>query len=347
MRFQNVDPTKAESVYVTALGLYEKLVTDYPMNVDYRMGLARCLQNQAIVLAGAGKVEQAKDIYTKAMANLDSNERDAEGPDRLRLRASILNNLGQLGLPTAEDAYRRSIALCQSLMDRTTTPNSADRHVLAIAQGNLGELLIQQKRLVDAGKTLTQSVASFDRLVAESPRSTDIQSHFGTILALQAKWMDLSGDTEKAKTTLASAVEHQREAVRLSKNGSAYRELLGDHLLELAQLDLKLRDYEAAARIALDLPRTVPASNRAQACFDAAKMLARLVGQLGGDSKLTQADRDRLTRNYVGRTIVFLREAIDTNPKLTDQIKTDADIKILESRPEFQAIMNTLVNLGQ
>ena len=71
------------------------------------------------------------------------------------------------------------------------------------------------------------------------------------------------------------------------------------------------------------------------------------MGQIGGDPKLSQADRDRLTRNYVGRTVVFLREAIDTNPKLADQIKADADIKLLESRPEFQAIMSALVNLSQ
>ena len=57
-----------------------------------------------------------------------------------------------------------------------------------------------------------------------------------------------------------------------------------------------------------------------------------------------QADRDRLTRNYLGRTIVLLREAIDSSPTLADQIKTDPDIKPLESRPEFHTIMNTLVN---
>jgi hypothetical protein len=42
-----------------------------------------------------------------------------------------------------------------------------------------------------------------------------------------------------------------------------------------------------------------------------------------------------------------LREAIDTNPNVAEQVKIDPDIKPLESRPEFRAIMSTLVDLGR
>jgi hypothetical protein len=91
----------------------------------------------------------------------------------------------------------------------------------------------------------------------------------------------------------------------------------------------------------------VPASARDQGCFDAARILARLVSQVDTDGKLTPDERQQLTRNYLGRTVVLLREAVDTNPKLADQIKTDSDIKVLRSHPEFQAIMNTLVSVGK
>jgi hypothetical protein len=136
-------------------------------------------------------------------------------------------------------------------------------------------------------------------------------------------------------------------AIQLSKNGATYRELLGGHLVDLAKIELKLGAYDEAGRLALDVPKTVPVSKRAQACLDSARILARLVTQVGGDRKLGQTDRDRLTRNYLGRTIVLLREAIDTSPTLAEQIKADPDIKSLESRPEFHTIMNTLVSLGR
>jgi hypothetical protein len=115
----------------------------------------------------------------------------------------------------------------------------------------------------------------------------------------------------------------------------------------LAKVNLKLGAYEDAARLALDVPKTVPGATRAQACYDSARILAKLVTLAGKDTKLAQADRDRLTRSYLGRTIVLLREAIDTSPTLAVQIKSDPDIKLLESQPEFKTIMNTLVNQGQ
>lgn len=112
-----------------------------------------------------------------------------------------------------------------------------------------------------------------------------------------------------------------------------YRQLLGAHRLDLADANLKLSAYEQAARIALEIPKTVPASRRAEGCLDAARVLARVVTRASGDEKLSQEERDRLRRSYLRRTAVLLSEVIDTDPKLAEQIKTDADITLLRSHP--------------
>jgi serine/threonine protein kinase len=339
-----VDPAKLEETYHAAISIYEKLVTDYPDNVGYRLELASCLQNQGSVLANQGKPEQAEAIYKKALAMLETQETSAQSSKSLRVQAGLLNNLGELDLPGAEAAYRRSISLSQKLMDREQ-PNWSDRHTLAIAQNNLGQSLVDQKRLPEAGAMFAQAVSNFEKLVAERPRAIDLQSQIGIVLGLQGKWLDLIGNTGGSKTALASAVEHQRQAVQLSKNGSMYRELLGGHLLELAWINLKLGLYDDAAHIAIDLPKTVPSSSRANGCFNAARILARLVAQVSGDGKLKQAERTPLTQNFLGHTIMFLREAIDTNPKLASQVKTDPDIKVLQARADFQTMMNTLIDV--
>ena len=119
---------------------------------------------------------------------------------------------------------------------------------------------------------------------------------------------------------------------------------MAEHLVDLADANRKLGAYDDAARLALEVPKTVPLARRPEACYNAARALARLVGQAGSDDKLPQAERERLTRIYLTRTVVLLREAIDSNPKLADQIKADRDIKALEKRPQFQTIMNTLVD---
>ena len=95
------------------------------------------------------------------------------------------------------------------------------------------------------------------------------------------------------------------------------------------------------------MPQAVPIAQRSQGCLDAARILAKLVTRAGADARLAPAERDRLPRHYLGRTIILLREATDSNPKLADQIKNDPDIKLLESRTDFQTIMNSLVQLGQ
>jgi tetratricopeptide (TPR) repeat protein len=341
-----VDDPKVEETYNSALAIYEQLVRDYPDNIDYRADAATCLQNLGPVVADAGRPEQAEVIYHKALALLQTKDGRAETARSLRDQAEVLSNLGELARPGAEDAFRRSIAISTALVSRERSA-IADIHTLAIAQNNLAELMLNQNRLADAGRLLAQSVANFDKIVAEAPRTIEYQSHFGYVLAQQAIFFQQAGKTADAQSALASAVDHQRQALKLSRNRSDVRTLLASHLLELAQIDLKVGAYQEAAATALEVSSIVPPSARAQGCFDAARILARLITQAAADGKVAPTDRDQLTRNYLGRTVVLLREAIDTNPKLSGPIQADADIKALESRPDFQTIMNMLVSIGK
>ena len=118
---------------------------------------------------------------------------------------------------------------------------------------------------------LDRSVANFEKLVAAVPKAAELQHHFGIVLAGQGSWLDRTGKTAEAKGVLSSAVEHQRQAVELSKNAPACRLTLAEHLIELADVNRKLGAYDEAAKRALEVPRTVPASGRAQARFDAAR----------------------------------------------------------------------------
>jgi serine/threonine protein kinase len=337
---------QAEEMFQASAAIYDKLVTAHPDNVEYQIGQARCLRDQGAVVESKGQVEQAESIYRKALTRFDVKNSKAQTNEALRMQAGLLNNLGGLHRPGAEKAFRDSIALSTRLTEQQASANT-DIHNLAIAQLNLGSLLIDEKRLPEAGPLLTQSIANFEKLVASAPTAIDFQSNFGVVLSVNGKWLDQTGKTPEGKLALETAVEHQRTAVKLSKNSPACRELLGSHLADLADVNLKLGAYEQSARVALDIPKAVSSTGRADGCFTAARILARLVTKVSGDVKLTQAERDRLTQSYLGRTAVLLREAIDTDPKLAEQIKIDASIKSLQARPEFRTIMNTLVNIGQ
>ena len=336
---------QAEQSFQESAAIYRKLVVTYPDNFEYRIGQARCLRDQGTVVASLGHTEEAEGIYRKALALFDANDTRAQTIESLRIQAGVLNNLGDLRRPGAEKAFRNSIALSSHLLDRSM-PANKDLHNRSIAQNNLAEVLISEKRLNEAESMYAQAVAGFEKLVANAPKAIDFQSQFGIVLSQQGKCLAQAGKLSEGKVSLESAIEHQRQAVKLGRGGSdPLRQLLGAHQLDLADLNIKLGAYEQAARIALEIPKSVPSSSRIEGCFNAARMLARLVVKLSADEKIALAERNRLTRGYVGRTAVFLREVIDTDRKLAEQIKTDADINLFQLNPEFRAIMNTLVNV--
>jgi eukaryotic-like serine/threonine-protein kinase len=348
LALEDVDKLKAEQTDQESVAIFEKLVADYPDNIDYRLGLARCLSNFAPMLAASNRVDKARDMYRKALATLEAKKGAGRSPECLRQRGLVLNNFGQLLMstsdPQAELTLRDALGTYESLVASESSTRD-DQQILAITHANLGGLLVDLKRLDEAGPHFDKAVHGFETLIALKPGSIATQSFVGMVLEMQANWFDRSGKPEKAKLALESAINHQRRAVELSHNGATARERLGSHQLELAWIEFKVGADDEAARIAVDLPRTVPASSRPRACFDAARVLARRVGRLGSNTRITDADRAKIARTDIGRLALFLREAIDVDPKLAEPIKTDADIKGIASRPEFLAIIQTVVDL--
>jgi serine/threonine protein kinase len=332
-----------DETFRAANAIYERLIAAYPDNVDYRIRQSVCLRNQGDVVANAGRTELAQPIYQKALALLDGTAAKLRTIDWQRKQAEILTNLGTLHGADAEDAIRRAIAISQNLV--ASKPGSTnDRHTLAITQNNLAGLLVERKRLPEAGPFFADSIANLEKLTTSAPKAPELQSHFGIVLAEQGKWLDKSGQPALAKGALALAVDRQREAVRLSKNAAAYRAVLASHLIDLAEVNRKLGAFDEAGRLALEVPKTVSTSSRPQACFDAAQVLARLLTQIAADTRLLAAERDSLTRKYPTRTVVLLREVIDSGPALADSVKADPDVKALESHSQFRMLMSNLVD---
>jgi hypothetical protein len=79
---------------------------------------------------------------------------------------------------------------------------------------------------------------------------------------------------------------------------------------------------------------------------DAARLLARAVGQLNSARELEPSERDRRARIHAGRAALLLREAIDIDPKLAEPLKADADIRQLAPRPEFRELLKSVIRFG-
>src|SRR5262249_29485060 len=222
-----------------------------------------------------------------------------------------------------------------------------DRHNLAIAEYNLGETLFGLKRLAEAEAMLSRAEADFEKLVLEAPKSVDFRSQLRLVQGRKGAVLVDAGRLPEAAAVLAKAIGHGDRAVQLGRTRVDTRTQLGGLFLDRAEVNLKRGVYQEAADDALRAPRAVPESGRGEAYFDAARILARLVGLVGADPKLVPADRERLIRPYLGQAIVMLREALDINPRIAGRIKDEPAIKVLESRPEFKTMLSSLVDLAR
>ena len=183
---------QSEHAFQESTAIYEKLVTTYPDNFEYKIGQARCLRDQGTIVASLGHAGEAEAIYRKALALFDAKDARAQSAESLRIQAGVLNNLGDLHRPGAEKAFRDSIALSSRLLDRPT-PANKDLHNRSIAQNNLAEVLIGEKKLTEAESIYAQAVAGFEKLVTNAPKAIDFQSHFGIVLVPARKMLGPDG----------------------------------------------------------------------------------------------------------------------------------------------------------
>ena len=138
------------------------------------------------MLAAAKRFEPAAAIYRQALAQVETKDAKAQTPERMQLKAELLNNLGDLlrdlERPEAEPTLRQALAAFEQLAGRANaTPK--DRHNVAIAQFNVGDTLVDLKRVPEAAPLLAQAEAGFEKLLADAPKSVDYHSQLGIVLA--------------------------------------------------------------------------------------------------------------------------------------------------------------------
>jgi len=338
----------AEAAYRECLAVVEKLTSEFPDNVFYQIDLARCLNKMAGLMANTDHAREAEALYHRALTALDA-KKPGDGPDeRLREKAMILTNLGVLRQaakqPDAEKPLRESLAIAQALT--TAKPDSRkDQQFLAVARSNLGDVLFEAGKYADAAPELRESQAALEGIVHQSPESVDGQFFLAHVSGQQGKLLAATGKPADARLAFEKAVGHEKEAVKLTDGKvAAYRAALVGHLTDLADTRTTLADYDAAVQAAIDLAKAAPDPGRGH--YEAARILARAAAAIQGDARLASARKEELTRSCLGRTVVMLREAIDANTKLADRIKAEPVFKQLLDRPEFQAMLNSLVELG-
>lgn len=328
---------EVEATYQRAVDLHQRLVSEFQGNQEYGRDLARCLGNFGTVLASAGNVKEAEARYRRALAILKGLGADRLSPREVREeQARALNNLADLHLSDSEPTFLQAITLLEALSGEPAAPHSS-RVELASVLNNYAELLDSSGRIAEAEKYYSRSVDTFEALLANAPKSARDQNVFAYVLEKLGLLRLKDGRAEEAKIVLLKAVQEEREAIAADGSLKTYREMLHQRLLSLAKAQMAVGDDAAAAEIAAEVSRV--ATDRAIGSLDAARVLAGCLNLVSAKGGLEAARKEELARMYSNRSVVWLREAIENDPKMAQRIATDSAFAGLRSRNEFEILM--------
>jgi tetratricopeptide (TPR) repeat protein/tRNA A-37 threonylcarbamoyl transferase component Bud32 len=294
---------EAETAYRASNGLLTKLQEESPDNADYRRDHATTLNNLGNLLNKNGRLKEAEQAYSDAMA--------LRGPlttaaDR-REQATLDNNLATLlqtrhQFAQAEQAQRRALAvLGQLIADLPQQPQY--RQEQARCLGNLGELLAKTGRLADAAKALESSRDTLQQLAAKNPTVTDYRVELAASSdRLGNLWRD--SQPRKAEVAYRRALGLREELVADFPTVPAYRQALASSHNNLAialqaagkqpAADQAYRDALAVQeKLVADFPR-IPAFRRELA--SSLNNRGILLQQTNRPAEAEKAYRDALAR---------------------------------------------------
>jgi tetratricopeptide (TPR) repeat protein len=156
----------AEAAYQRAVGLYERLASEFPDDPAYQFELARCSFDHGFLLQDQGRRSDAEAAYGRAVGVLEKLV--AAFPTEARYRRELADCYNDFGVVLREDqdwtraadAYRKAIALGERVA--AEEPGTTAVHVsLAANYHNLGNIVRDQG---DAQAALAWYGKAIDRL---------------------------------------------------------------------------------------------------------------------------------------------------------------------------------------
>jgi len=335
---------EAEPYYRQAINaLQEELASD-PLAPDNRWHMARSEANMGVLLQKTKRVGEAEGYLVRARDRQKRLSGDFPRiPDYRHELASILNNLGLLFGATgrealAEQAYRESLSLRERLASEVAgIPDYPQK--LAVTRLNLA-LLLESRNPLAAKQIYHQARDAQESVLSLFPDVPEYRLALGRTLHSLSGLHFKQAEHVDARRLMEQAIPHHRAALEFNRRNQAGRDYLRDDYGVLTVVLVELREHDAAAKAALELPRLVP--DQATEYLRAAAFLARCVELATKDERLTVADRERRAEEYGGEAAAVLRQGVQaghiSDPALLDQ----AGFRALIDRPDFQRIRSEL-----
>jgi tetratricopeptide (TPR) repeat protein len=338
-------PPEAEAEYREALALQQPLVADFPGRPEFRWDLAQSHYNLSILLRDGERWQEAEAACREALA-LQKRlvDESPANPEYRHELAGSHNGLGNLllraGQPkAAAEAFGAALALHRQLtVEFPTRPDYGQE--LATGYNNLGILYFHTGRPKEAEAAYREALVLHRRLAADFPNVPDFHNDLAGALVNLALLRRDQGQLDEARGLLQEAVPHHQAALAVSPRHPAYRQFYRNNRLALGETFLRLGRHAEAAAAADELARA--AVRPAEDLYQAGRHLARCVPLAENDRQLPEARRKEQAREYAGRALAALRQAVDKGWKDAARLRQDPDLNPLHSRDDFRQLLADL-----
>ena len=265
---------EAETSFVTAVGLFQGMVGDFPAQSEYRHDQARAFNNIGLVRHQAARYQEAADAFVKAVAIQEPLAGEhPETPEYARQWARTLTNLGntrrvQGDIPAAVQALRKAIDIQTTLAE--AHPKVPDyRNELAGSVSNLAITLLERGRPDEAEPLLKRALGIRETLRAEAPAEAAYQEDLAKTrvnLATAAKALgnavDAVGELKKAAEIYESLQQAYPSMPQYQQHWASAHYSLGEALRSFRPaasaepLDAVRRAMETQTLLAKRFPKT-------------------------------------------------------------------------------------------
>jgi eukaryotic-like serine/threonine-protein kinase len=232
----------AGRAFSRAISLLEPLVKEFPNEPDFRLLLARSLNEFGLQLRQKSQRTEAENAFSRS---LETAERGAsEFPDRREFRqlmAHLLHNLAIMHHETgrlfeAETAYRRAIGLRKKLV--TEAPDDpADHDELAITLGQIAGLMAdtRQPRPGEAETAFRQALDIEEKLLAKFPSNSKYRGRAADMRNNLCVFLSTQGRHQEVEASLRNSLFDREQLAIQYPNMPDYQARVGVAELNLAE----------------------------------------------------------------------------------------------------------------
>ncbi len=238
-----------------SLQFYQEFAEERSQDPVEQLETAKAYRRMGSIYESLGENDKSKESHEKSIAITQKLSLDF--PTAREYREELADNFSLLGylqmysnqLDDAKDSFEKSLAIYEKLVLDFQAKNSL-RVGLAVNRHNIGNILSGslggESHPEEAKNLYSVAVDLYRELITDEPEVADHQSSLGGTLNDWGIVLQREGNFAEALPLLGSAINQQKEALRLQPSKPNYRQFLCNHLVVMADVADGLGDHKLA-----------------------------------------------------------------------------------------------------